>query len=551
MNLADEAGRFRFEGFELDLRNRALYLDAKELSLRSKSFDVLVCLVINAGTLVRKDDLCKKVWPGLIASDESLARCISDIRSVLNDTDKKIIRTLPGKGYQFAAKVIELTETRGSDKADTGKTNPKITFSYYWAIAILAVAVISSLLWIFPLKERGLLITHPAIAVLPFRNSTNDGQIDPFVNGLTSDLNSALARIPQMLVIAENSTRQYRNTDIEIPQVALDLGVSHVLTGSVQRFEDKLRISVHLSEGVAGSTVWSDRYDRTLSNFLALQDDIVRNVLIGLQVELTQGETARILSRGTNNLDAWLSNVEGIGEGFKFRFENNLKARAHFTRSSLLDPEWAVPVGGLAWTYREAIRRGWSDNVEEDRIKWHQLARKCLEMDAQFSGCYIQLGNYHIENGQVDEGIALREKALELAPNDLSALSGLAWQLILIGQVERGLELLQRAKLISPIHPPWLIATEAYGYQVAGRFDKAIAGYQYALSKADYPDWHARIATVYAESGNIEKAREHAALFIDKSPNRGVSDLIRVLSIQSKERTQRYAELLREAGIPE
>jgi len=549
---AKDAGRFQFEGFEMDFRNRTLHRDGRELPLRSKSFDVLASLIRNAGTLVNKDDLFDMVWPGIIASDESLSRCISDIRSVLNDTEKAIIRTVPGRGYQFTAGVAELPGNCGSTQAARRSTASRMDRSrVIWIFALMLAIAIGGFLWsTFP-EKTGSTITRPSIAVLPFRNSTNDQQIEPFVTGLTSDLNTALARVPDMIVISENSTRQYRDTNVDIPQVAGAMGVSHILTGSVQLSEDQLRISVQLSEGEAGSAIWAKRYDRDLSHFLALQDDIVRNVLIGLQVKLTQGETARISSRGTNNLDAWLSNVEGIAEGFKFRPENNIKARTLFTTASQLDPQWAVPVSGQAWTYREALRRGWSDNADTDRDKWYQLARKCLDMDPQFSGCYIQLGNYYIESDQIDKGIALREKALELAPNDISALSGLAWQLILIGQVERGLELLQRAKIVSPIHPPWLIATEAYGYQVAGRFDKAIAGYQYALSRADFPDWHARLATVYVESGDIENARRQASLFTEKSPNRGVSDLTRVLRIQNLERTNRYADLLRKAGIPE
>lgn len=544
--------QFLFGGYRLDLRTRTLSSAGHEIALRPKSFDVLAYLVGNAGDMVAKDEIIEAVWPNVIATDESLSRCISDIRLALDDRAKQIIRTVPGRGYQFAAEVA--TPPYGHEAvtpADIPQTRPS-RGRIALAVLPMLVASISAAIWFaVPRDPSHTLAIWPSIAVVPFRNSSGNTEIDPFVSGLTSDLNAALARIPEMLVISESSTRQYRDKMIDVRQVAKEMGVDHVLTGTVQGLGKRVRVSVQLSTGRNGTAVWSQRYDRDIADFLKLQDEIVKNILIELQVELTHGQTARELSRGTDNLEAWLLNIEALSEGFEFKRENNLRARDLYLEASKVDPGWAAPVSGLAWTYREAIRRGWSDNVAADRENWFQLARKCAQLDAEFYGCYIQLGNYYIENGRIEEGIALREQALHLAPNDLSVLSGLAWQLILLGQTERGLELLQRAKLVSPIHPPWLIATEAYGWQMEGRYDKAIEGFEYALANGNFPDWHARLAAVYVEAGDLERARAQAKLFSDKRPNRKISDLTQILRIQDSRRTDHYAELLRKAGIPE
>jgi TolB-like protein/DNA-binding winged helix-turn-helix (wHTH) protein len=543
---------FVFNGYKLDLRTRTLSILEQDIPLRPKSFDVLAYLVCNAGTLVAKDEIIEAVWPSVIASDESLSRCISDVRTALNDKTKQVIRTIPGRGYQFAAEVAapSIVHKPGAPEIVANERQSRSRYALF-ASPILMAAMMA-IIWLAISWDGSRAPTiRPSIAVLPFLNSSGEAKIDAFVTGLTSDLNSALARIPEMLVISESSTRQYKNKTIDVRQVAKEMGVDHVLTGTVQGSDGRVRISVQLSEGKDGSAVWSQRYDRDIAYFLQLQDEIVKNILVSLQVKLTHGETARDLSRGTNNLEAWLLHVEALAEAFKFKQENNLMARDLFLAASKIDPDWAAAISGMAWTYREAVRRGWSSDVTADREKWLQLAEKCVQMDAEFFACYIQLGNYNIENNRIEAGIALREKALQLAPNDLSALSGLAWQLVLVGDVKRGLELLQRAKLVSPIHPPWLIATEAYALQMDGQYDKAIEGFQNALALGNFPDWHARLAAIYAEIGDLENAKTQARLFIDKRPNRKISDLTQILQIQDSERTNHYAELLRKAGIPE
>jgi len=544
--------QFEFHGYKLDVQTRTLSRQQRQILLRPKSFDVLAYLVRNAGRLVAKDELLDAVWPNVIASDESLSRCISDIRKALDDHAKLFIRTVPGRGYQFAGEVTAHSIAEPPSGATAKAHERRSIFPAALILpAILTVAAIAALWFALSPENSSEPAIRRSIAVLPFRNNSPNTNIENFVTGLTSGLNSSLARIPEMLVISESSTRRYKNEDIDVRQVAKEMGVDHILTGTVQRSEDRVRISAQLSEGSGGAVVWSHSYDREISQFLQLQDDIVKNVLIGLQIELTHGETARVLARGSNNLEAWLLNVQAISEGFKFNREANLIARELFMSASQIDPGWAAPISGLAWTYREAVRRGWSTDLAADRKIWLQLARKCTQIDAEFYGCYIQLGNYQIENNQIEEGIALREKALQLAPNDVSALSGLAWHLVTTGHVKRGLELLQRAKLVSPIHPPWLIATEAYALQMDGQLSKAIDGYKYAVVHGKFPDWHARLAAVYVEAGDLDSARKQARLFVEKKPNRTVTDLMRILRNQDPKHIKHYAELLRRAGIPD
>lgn len=443
-------------------------------------------------------------------------------------------------------------------RAKSGSTTSRQLIAAALAVVVVVVGGVfwwsSKVADVEPIKTTRLESPKPAkasLAVLPLRNISGNADQDVFVAGLSQDLNSALSRVPELLVISQNSTGKYKGKAVEIKQVAKELAVGHVVTGTVQRSENRLRVTAQLIDGSSGASVWSNRYDRSIADLFALQDDIVKNVLVELQVTLTTGDTARILSRGTNSLDAWLLNVRAESEALKFNREANARARELYQAAAEADANWALPYGGLAWTYREAIRRGWSKTVEEDRKRGIELAQKVIQMDPSSAIGYIQLGNLYIEGGRLDEGIALREKALDLAPSNFWAAVGLAWQLIFVGQEKRALELYQLSKKISPLHPAWLLSSEAFAFHVDGQLEKAASTYKQAISRGKFPIFHGRLAAVYADLGQTEEAREQVKLLLDQKPTANISDLTRILRFQDPKRTDWYVGLLRKAGIPE
>ena len=157
----------------------------------------------------------------------------------------------------------------------------------------------------FPLPDR------PSIAVLPFDNMSGDPKQEFFCDGLSEDIITAISKIPDIFVIARNSSFTYKGTAVKIKQVAEELGVRYVLEGSVRTSENKVRITAQLIDAIKGDHLWAERYDRTLEDVFSLQDEITLKVLTALQVKLTEGEKIRALSRGTNNLNAYLKWVEG------------------------------------------------------------------------------------------------------------------------------------------------------------------------------------------------------------------------------------------------
>jgi len=196
-------------------------------------------------------------------------------------------------------------------------------------LAIIAIIVIAGLVAFYQFilrpspsktevasKERTALPLpdKPSIAVLPFVNMSGDPQQEYFSDGLTEEIITALSKTPKLFVIARNSSSVYKGKAVDVQQVSRELGVKYVLEGSVQKSGDKVRITAQLIDALSGHHLWAERYDRGLKDIFATQDEITMKILTSLRVSLTEGEAARMQSKGTNNLDAYLLFLQGWGE---------------------------------------------------------------------------------------------------------------------------------------------------------------------------------------------------------------------------------------------
>src|SRR5579864_6248147 len=195
----------QFDRFTLDPARGRLCADGQDIELRPKSFEVLRYLVENPDRLLAKEEIVSAVWPNVVVSDDSLARCMSDVRSALGDAEQCIIKTVPRRGYIFAVPV-----TRPVVRAQP------------------------------PLPDR------PSIAVLPFTNLGGDPRQDYFTDGISEDLVTNLSKIAGLFVIARHSSFRYRGADLDVPQIGSELGVRYLVVGSVRRDAERVRITAEL-----------------------------------------------------------------------------------------------------------------------------------------------------------------------------------------------------------------------------------------------------------------------------------------------------------------
>ncbi len=167
----------------------------------------------------------------------------------------------------------------------------------------------------------------PSIAVLPFVNISGDSEENYLSDGITEQIITALSKTPKIFVIARNSVFTYKGKPVTVQQVSKKFGVRYVLEGSVQKSGDRLRITAQLIDATTGNHLWAEKYDRELKDIFELEDNIARNVIMALQVKLTEGETARVFGKGTANLEAYLKVQQGLYHVFKWNKADDEIAR--------------------------------------------------------------------------------------------------------------------------------------------------------------------------------------------------------------------------------
>jgi TolB-like protein len=169
-------------------------------------------------------------------------------------------------------------------------------WNYYFRPPPMEVASVEKMA--FPLPDK------PSIAVLPFKNLSGDPTQDYIADGISENIISALSKISEMFVIASNSTFTYKGNPVKVQQVSEELGVRYVLEGSAQKIGNRVRITAQLIDATTGHHLWSEKYDRDMKDFFALQDEITHKIIVELQVKLTEGEQARVSHKSTTNLEA-------------------------------------------------------------------------------------------------------------------------------------------------------------------------------------------------------------------------------------------------------
>ncbi|MFA9615065.1 MAG: tetratricopeptide repeat protein, partial [Deltaproteobacteria bacterium] len=398
----------------------------------------------------------------------------------------------------------------------------------------------------FPLPEK------PSLAVLPFDNLSGDESQDYFSDGITENVITALSNVSNLFVIARNSTFTYKGKPVKVQQVAEDLGVRYVLEGSVQRSEDRVRITAQLIDALTGHHLWAEQYDRKFGDIFALQDDITEHVTMALEVKLTEGEQARIRRRQTDNPEAYESFLQGLKFLRIYTKEDNAQARKLLEKAVALDPNYAWAWQSIGWSHYRDGRFGWSDTPDQSLTRAEELAQKALTMDDSNAMAYALLSNVYMARKQHEKAIAYGEKALALAPNfaDITATIGLTF--MYSGRPEEAIELVKKAMRLSPYYPGWYLPVLGLAYRLTGQYEEAIAAMEKWPPRSPHSMLpHMILAFTYVEAGREEDAHAAVAEVLKRNPKASIKGYAKMIPYKDPTEIERVKDSLRKAGLPE
>jgi len=432
------------------------------------------------------------------------------------------------------------------------------------AVAALAVAVGAWAIWNFyfrppPIEPASVdrmaypLPDKPSIAVLPFVNMSGDPEQEFLADGITENIISALSTVPKIFVISRNSTFTFKGKPVKVQHVAEELGVRYVLEGSVQKSGNRLRITAQLIDAINGHHLWSERYDRELKDIFTLQDEITMKIITALEVKLTQGERARLVAKGTENLEAFIKYRQATEPFYTVTKEGNVLARRLLEEVVALDPKFPAAYALLGATYFMDVPLGISKSPKESHRKAFELTKKAITLDESFATAYPLLGwLYVLREKNYDKAIAECKRALNLAPNLDAAHIWMGIILTFSGRHQEAIQYCEQALRLNPIPPGWVFRALGWSYFGAGRYEEAIAAYKKALARAPKDILtHEALTTAYSCAGRLEEARAQAAELLRINPNYALGPRAKRVQYKYQKDRDHYLDGLRKAGLPE
>jgi adenylate cyclase len=390
---------------------------------------------------------------------------------------------------------------------------------------------------------------EPSIAVLPFVNMSDDPKQEYLSDGITESIITALSNVRNMFVISRNSTFTYKGKPVKIKQVAEELGVRYVLEGSIQKTEERVRITAQLIDALTGKHMWAGRYDRNLKDLFALQDEITMKIVTVLRVKLTEGEQ---FYSDTDNLDAYLKYLQSRKQAQRKNKEGNALAQKLIEEAIALDPEYATAYLILSATHLLDIQYGLSESPKKSLQTAEELVKKAISLSGVNADAHAFLGRIYLTKKQYDEAIAEGKRAVEMAPNSSFVHAALAYSLKNAGRPEEAITLYKKAIRLSPFSDSWYFSDLAHCYSMLDRYEEAISAVKKAISiSPESPYYHAHLAAYYILTGREKEAQAKAAEAMMIDPKFS-SESIRIGELyKNPEYLNRQIDAMLKAGLPE
>lgn len=399
-------GRLRFDEYELDVVAGELRKHGVRLRLRGQPLQLLEILLERPGEVVSREELQSRIWPAntFVDFDHSLHNAIARIREVLGDSAEspRYIETLPRRGYRFIGALEEPDTLQAVEKTEEQTTSGPVVVpasKQNKSRTLLILGCSLFVLGIVAWATRRYIIAKPtvpairSIAVLPLKNFSGNPSEEFFVDGMTDQLITDLAKIGSLRVISGTSIMQYKGTKKGLPEIARELNVDAIVEGSAVRSGQRVRVTAQLIQASTDQHLWAETYDRDVGDILNLQAEVADAIARQVRAQLNPVEHAQLRRAHPVDPAAYDDYLKG-----RLYFVNEFtnpeslkKARDYFQEAIQKDQNFALAYAGLADAHVFMALAGALPKDEAYRSAKQALA-KALELDDKIGEAYYTLG---------------------------------------------------------------------------------------------------------------------------------------------------------------
>ena len=519
--------QFLFADYVLDADRRELHCGAERAVVEPQVLDLLIYLLQNRHRVVSKDDLIASVWGGRIVSDGTVISRTYAARKAIGDTgqDQRLIRTIPRKGLRFVGEVRMRANDTGDNAAAPAPTQN--------------------------VRPASSAADRPAIAVLPFTNMSDDPEQGYFSDGISEDIIAALSRLRWFQVIARNSSFIYKGKAVHLKQVAADLDVDYVIEGSVRKVGNRVRITAQLNDVSTGSHIWAERYDRSVNDVFAVQDEITEAIVASIEPQLYAAENFHAQRKPPDNMGAWELVMRALSHFWRVTQEDNALAQALLEKAIAIDPHYGQALGVLAASHTLGAYMGWAD-MPTAVAAAERAALAAIKADDGDPWAHHALGCAYLLTRRFDELLAELASALRLNPNFALAQAIYGLALVFCGRWQEADEAARRALRLSPRDPLSALyyGVSSYAQFVGRNYQEALQLAQTAVRlRSDYVGALRLLAASAAMAGQSKTAASALQELRRAQPNVSLAWIASQMPIQLETEREHYLEAFRRAGL--
>ncbi|TMV09578.1 hypothetical protein FGK63_00460 [Ruegeria sediminis] len=395
---------------------------------------------------------------------------------------------------------------------------------------------------------------NPGIAVLAFDNMSTDPEQEYFSDGIAEDIITALSHFREFFVIARNTTFTYKGQPIRVDQICRDLGVRYLLEGSVRKAGNRVRVSAQLIDGATGTHIWADRYDRSIDDIFAVQDEITQAIVGAVAPETMGAEMQRARAKRPDKLSSWEKVLQARWHMGKFTRENNDAARKLLSDAVEADPELCDGHAGIALCDLIAMLHIWRRDTHDAILSAKAEAEIAVGLDRNNANAHAMLGMANLFAREFADAETHLGRAVAVNPNLATGFGNFGAYYGVAGRFDEARASFERAIALSPRDPLAGFWRGGYGIgaYVSGRYETCLENARIGLKEAPgYASLLRQEAAALGMLGRQDEARASVARLLEKMPGLTISQVRQIVPVRYEDDQDKWLEGLRRAGLPE